>query len=159
MPPYLNTAAKWFMCTLLLMKAIFSKQVCGGVRIHLLDDICRPLRIERLDDRLLNLWVNFFQGLRCGPLIERLKHGLPLVRSQVFYNVGYIGRVQFRQSDVGNLELHAPRGVGFDHVDKIPGNGFRGDALQERVQCAFRRYSTQQPPYCAPCAHIDRLHA
>ena len=69
------------------------QQVGGRVGIHFLDDVGCPARIQGLDDGFLNLGRDLLQCLRRGLFIQGLKHGLALIRRQIFYDVGNVGRV------------------------------------------------------------------
>ena len=103
------------------------QQVGGRVGLHFFDDFGGAFRIERLDDRLLHLGLDFFQGPGGHVFVEGLEHGFALVGSQIFDDIGDVGGMQFGQALVGNLEFHPPRGIGFDQVDEVPGNGPRAE--------------------------------
>ena len=69
------------------------EKVGGCVGVHLLDNVGCLLRIERLDNRLLNLGLDLFQSLGRGLFVQGLKDSLALVGSQFLDNVGDVGRV------------------------------------------------------------------
>ena len=110
------------------------QQVGGRVGFHFFDDFRRALRVERLEDCLLHFGLDFFQGPGGYVLVQGLEHGLALVGSQVFDDIRDVGRMQFGQALVGNLELYPAGRIGFDEVDKVPGNGSRGDLPQQGPQ-------------------------
>ena len=111
-----------------------AQQVGGRVGIHLLDNVGGPLRIQRLDDGLLNFGFDLLQRLGRRLFVQRLKHGLALVGRQIFDDVGDVGGVQLGKAFMGDLQLHPPRWIGLDHIDKIPRNAARRDSPQQRVQ-------------------------
>ena len=95
------------------------------------------LGIERLHDRFLDPGFNLFQRLGSGFLVQSLKYGLALVGRQIFDDVGDIGRMQFGQTIVGNLQLYAPRRISLNHVDELPGI-FRGRNPPEQAPARRR---------------------
>ncbi len=89
------------------------------------------LGVERLDQRLLQLGLNFFERLGRNLLIKALEERLPLGRSQIFQDVGEIGRVHLGEAILIDLEANTAGGI--DQVDKLPrddaGAEARGDGI------------------------------
>ena len=132
------------------------QQVGGRVRFHLLHDLSGTFGIERLENRLLYLGLDFLQGSGCHFLIQGLKHRLAFVRSQVFDDIGDVGGVQSGQALVGNLELYPAGGIGLDQVNEVPGNAARRDLPQQRPQRHQGNHTLQQSPDGAAGADIHR---
>ena len=106
------------------------EQVGGGIGVHFLDDIGRAFGIERFDDRFLNFGIDFFQGFRGDIFVEGAEDGLPLVGGEVFDDVGDVGRVELGEALVGNFQLDPAGRIGFDEIDKSPGDGAERNPLQ-----------------------------
>ena len=98
------------------------QQVGGGAGVHLLHDVGDPFFVQLLEQRLLQLGLDLFQGFGGHFFVQRGKHRLALGRRQIFKNLGQVGGVHLGQPLVLDAQLHAPRRVHLDHVHKLPGN-------------------------------------
>src|SRR5579863_9749369 len=131
----------------------------GCIWVHFADDIGCSSGIERLYDRLLNLGFDFLQGLGCDALIQSLEYSLAFVGSQVFDNVGNVGRVQLCETLVGDFKFHAAGGIRLDHVNKIPRNRTGRNPAEERLQCRPGGDAAQQAPDGSTSANVHRQDA
>ena len=112
------------------------EEVGGGVGIHLLDDVGGAFGVEGFDDRLLDAGLNFFESLGGDFFVEGAEDGFALVGSEVFDDVGDVSRMEGGQAFVSDLELDAARGIGFDQVDKTPGDGAWGNSIEQELESA-----------------------
>jgi hypothetical protein len=60
---------------------------------------------------------------------------------------------------VGNLELDAARGIGFDEIDETPWDGAEGNPLQQDLKSRTGRKSAEKAPDGAAGADIDGSNA
>jgi len=58
--------------------------------------------------------------MRGGLIIQGFDQGFLFFVTQVFQDVGDIGRVQLRQPVIGDFQLNPPRRVRFNQVHKFP---------------------------------------
>ena len=58
-----------------------------------------------------------------------------------------------------DAQLHAPRRVGLDHVDKLPGNGARSELAGNRLQLRARQYAFENAAERAAHSDLDLGHA
>ena len=103
----------------------FGEQVGSGAGIHLLDDVGDAFFVELFKQRFLQLGLDFFESLGGHFFVERGEDGLALGGRQIFKNVGQFGGVNVGQPLVLDAQLDAPRRIGLNDVDKLPGNGAR----------------------------------
>ncbi len=60
---------------------------------------------------------------------------------------------------VGNLELDAARGIGFDQIDKTPGDGSGRNFLEQYVESGAGREPAEEAADGAADADVDGLDA
>jgi hypothetical protein len=135
------------------------EEVGGGVGIHFLDDVGGALGVERFDDGLLDFGLDFFESFGGNIFIQGAENGFALIGREVFYDVGDVSGMERRQAFVRNLEFDAARGIGFDEIDKTPGDRARRNSLEQDVKCGARRQAAQEATDGAADADIDRLNA
>jgi hypothetical protein len=75
----------------------------------------------------LQLGLDLFQSLGGHLLVERGEDGLALGGRQIFQNVGQLGGVDAGEALVFDAQLDAPRGIGLNDIDKLPGNSARAE--------------------------------
>ena len=107
-----------------------------------------------IDD--LDVGIDFLERLGGDFLVERFEHGFLFGRRQVFDDVGDVGRMHLRQAFVGDLQLHAPRRVGLDQVDVLPGDDARRNLFEQRAQRERRDDAFGQAADRAAGADVDR---
>src|SRR5450755_280690 len=134
------------------------QQVGGRVRFHLLHDVSRPFRIERLEDGLLDLGLNFLQGTGCNIVGEGFKDRFTFVGSQIFDDVGDVGGMELGQAVVGDFQLYPPGRIRLDEVNKLPRDAARRDLPQQRPQRHQRNHALQQSPDRAARTDVNRAH-
>ena len=132
-----------------------AEEVGGGVGIHFLDDVGGAFGVEGFDDRFLNAGLNFFESLGGDIFVERAEDGFTLVGSKVFDDVGDVGGMECGQAFVRDFEFDAARGIGFDEIDKTPGDGARRNSLQQDVESGARSETAQEAADSAAGADID----
>jgi len=103
----------------------------------------------------LNSGIDFFQSFRGDIFVESAEDGLAFVGCEVFDNIGDVGGMELGQPVVRNLQLDAASGIGLDEIDESPGDGARGDFLDQKVQGGAGRESAQKAAYRATGADID----
>jgi hypothetical protein len=89
------------------------------------------LRIERLDQRLLQPRFDFLQRLGGNLLVETLKKRLPLWRSELLQNVGNIRRMHLGEPVLVHLQANTACRV--DKVYEVPWDYARTEAACEPV--------------------------
>ena len=80
-----------------------AQQVGRSIRLHFFDDLRRAIGIERLENRLLHLGLDFFQRTGRHFFVQRLEDRFALVRGQIFHDICNIGRMQLGQPVMGNF--------------------------------------------------------
>src|SRR5208283_3755704 len=100
-----------------------AQQVGGGVGIHFLDNFGGALGVEGFDDGLLDIGLDFFESFGGNVLVEGAEDGLALGGGEVFDDVGDIGGMERGKTVVGDFELDAAGGIGFDQIDEAPRDG------------------------------------
>ena len=83
---------------------------------------------------------------------------MTLVGRQFLDNIGDVGRMQFGQSLVGNLQLNPPRGVGLNQIDEVPGNAARGNLSKKHLQSRAWRHSAQQAADRTTGSDVNRMN-
>ena len=76
-------------------------------------------------------------------------------RRQVFDDVRDVGGVELREALVRDLQLHAPRWIGFEQIDVLPRDHARRHAIEKRPQGEARDDAFRQPPDGAARANVD----
>ncbi len=135
------------------------EQVGGGVGIHFLDNVGGAFGVERFDDCALNPGLNLFERLGCNIFVKGAEDRFALIGGKVFDDVRDVGGMKRGQAFVRNLEFDAARGIGFDEVDKTPGNGARRNFFEQDMEGGARRKAPQQAANRAANADIDGLDA
>jgi len=67
--------------------------------------------------------------------------------------------VHLRQPLVLNAQLHAPRRVHLDHIDKLPGDGARSQLARKRLQSRSRQNTLENPAEGPTHAHFHLGHS
>ena len=135
------------------------EEVGGGVGIHFLDDVGGALGVEGFDDGLLDLGIDFLESFGGDIFVEGAEDGFALVGSEVFDDVGDVGGMERGQAFVRDFELDAARGIGFDEIDKTPGDGAGRNSLEQDVESGAGCEAAQQAADGAAGADIDGMNA
>jgi hypothetical protein len=135
------------------------EQVGGCVGIHFLDNVGGAFGIERFDNRPLNAGIDFFESLGCDIFVEGAENSFALIGREVFDNIGNIRGVERSQALVRNFEFYPARGIGFDEVDKTPGDGAFRNFFEQNMKSGAWGHSSQQAANGAADADVDRVDA
>jgi hypothetical protein len=145
-----------------LLSAILGEigeKVGGGVGVHFLNDVGGAFGVEGFDDGFLDAGLDFFESLGGYVFIESAEDGFTLIGSEIFDDVGDVSGMESGEAFVGDLEFDAARGIGFDEIDKTPGDVAGRNFLKQEVKSGAGRETAEKAADGAANADIDGLDA
>jgi len=103
--------------------------------------------------------LDLFESLGGNFLVERGEDGLALGGGEVFKDVGQFRGVNVGQPLVLDAQLNAPRWIGFNDIDKLPGNGARTEPARDGFQARARKNTFKDPAKRTTQPDLDLGHA
>ena len=107
-----------------------------------------------IDD--LDVGIDLLERLGRDLFVDRLEHRFALGGRQVLDDVGDVGGMELREAFVRDLQLDAPRRVGLEQVDELPGDDARRNLLEQRAQRERRDDALREAADGAARADVDR---
>ena len=107
---------------------------------------------------LLQPRLDLLERFRRGFFGQAGEDGFALRRSEIFQNVGNVGRVQLGQPLLADFQTHATRRIAVDQVHAAPGNAAGGNVAGYGIDSAVRQ-TFQQTPCGAAKAYFDGVDA
>ncbi len=112
------------------------EKIGGGAGVHLFDDAGDLLGVEGLDERLLHLGLDLFEGLGGYLFIEADEEGVAFGRGELLEDVGDVGGVHLGEAVLLDLEADATGRVAIDEIDELPGDDAGAEAGGDAIDCS-----------------------
>src|SRR5262249_34130888 len=122
----------------------FRQNIGGLVRRHLLDNIGGLLRLERLEDACLHLGIDFRERFGRDFFVDRLEDRLVGLRTQLFDDIGKVGRVDVFELRVRDIQTQAALRIGLDDVAEFPADRIRRDRALESPDPNTREHALEE---------------